>query len=110
MNCLKCDVNMASEGYIQDSIQLCHACYEIEFTTERGRVMLSKREILEIIDSTASFNAYIEEMDALDGPTLELVTQVGGVDGEEWTDEECLEIIKDILDLYNAYRNTHKEG
>ena len=70
--------------------------------------MLSKREILEIIDSTASFNAYIEEMDALDGPTLELVTQVGGVDGEEWTDEECLEIIKDILDLYNAYRNTHK--
>jgi hypothetical protein len=101
---------MASEGYIQDSIQLCHACYEIEFTTERGRVMLSKREILEIIDSTASFNAYIEEMDALDGPTLELVTQVGGVDGEEWTDEECLEIIKDILDLYNAYRNTHKEG
>lgn len=70
--------------------------------------MLSKREILEIIDSTDSFNAYIEEMDALDGPTLELVTQVGGVDGEEWTDEECLEIIKDILDLYNAYRNTHK--
>ena len=72
--------------------------------------MLTKKEILEIIDSTASFNTYIEEMDALDGPTLELVTQVGGVDGEEWTDEECLEIIKDILDLYNAYRNTHKEG
>jgi hypothetical protein len=70
--------------------------------------MLSKKDILEIIDSTASFNAYIEEMDALYGPTLELVTEVAGVDGEEWTDEECLDIIKDILDLYNAYRNTHK--
>ena len=31
MKCLGCNVNMASEGYIQDSIQLCHACYEIEF-------------------------------------------------------------------------------
>jgi len=35
MNCLKCDVDMASEGYIQDAIQLCHACYEIEFTSEK---------------------------------------------------------------------------
>jgi hypothetical protein len=72
--------------------------------------MLSKKEILEIIDSTASFNAYIKEMDALYGPTLEIVTQVGNVDGEEWTDEECLEIIKDILDLYNAYRSTYEKG
>jgi hypothetical protein len=69
--------------------------------------MLSKREILEIIDSTASFNAYIEGMDSINGQTLDLVTQVAGVDGQEWTDEECLEIIKDILDLSNAYRNTH---
>ena len=72
--------------------------------------MLSKKDILEIIDSTASFNAYIEEMDALYGPTLELVTEVAGVDGEEWTDEECLDIIKDILDLYNAYRSTYEKG
>jgi hypothetical protein len=72
--------------------------------------MLSKREILEIIDTTDNFNAYIEGMDTLNGQSLDLVTQVAGVDGEEWTDEECLEIIKDILDLYNAYRNTHKEG
>lgn len=69
--------------------------------------MLSKREILEIIESTASFNAYIEEMDALDGPTLDLVTQVAGVDGQEWNDEECLEIIKEIIDHTNNYRNTH---
>jgi hypothetical protein len=71
--------------------------------------MLSKREILEIIYNTASFNAYIEGSDTLNGQTLGLVMDVAGVDGEEWSDEECLEIIKDILDLSNAYRNTHEE-
>jgi hypothetical protein len=70
--------------------------------------MLSKREILEIIDSTANFRAYIEDIDSLDGQSLDLVTQVIGVDGQEWTDEECLEIIKEIIDLSSAYRNTHK--
>ena len=75
---------------------------------ERGRVMLSKREILEIIDSTANFNAYIEGLDTLNGQSLDLVTQVAGVDGQEWTDEECLEIVKEIIDMTNAYRNTHE--
>jgi hypothetical protein len=70
--------------------------------------MLSKREILEIIESTASFNAYIEGMDSLNGQSLGLVMEVAGVDGQEWTDEECLEIVKEIIDMTNAYRNTHK--
>jgi len=69
--------------------------------------MLSKREILEIIESTASFNAYIEGMDSLNGQSLGLVMEVAGVDGQEWTDEECLEIIKEIVDHTNAYRSTH---
>ena len=69
--------------------------------------MLSKREILEIVESTASFNAYIEGMDTLNGQSLGLVMEVAGVDGQEWTDEECLEIIKEIVDHTNNYRNTH---
>jgi hypothetical protein len=68
---------------------------------------MNKREILEIIDSTASFTAYIEGMDTLNGQSLDLVMQVAGVDGEEWTDEECLEIIKEIIDHTNHYRSTH---
>lgn len=68
---------------------------------------MNKREILEIIDSTASFNAYIEGMDTLNGQSLGLVMEVAGVDGQEWTDEECLEIIKEIVDHANNYRNTH---
>jgi hypothetical protein len=70
--------------------------------------IMQAREILEIIDSTANFNAYIEGLDTLNGQSLDLVTQVAGVDGEEWTDEECLEIVKEIIDMTNAYRNTHK--
>ena len=69
--------------------------------------MLSKREILEIIDTTANFNAYIEGLDTLNGQSLDLVMQVAGVDGQEWSDEECLEIIKEIVDHANNYRNTH---
>ena len=68
---------------------------------------MNKREILEIIDSTASFTAYIEGLDTLNGQSLDLVMQVAGVDGEEWTDEECLEIIKEIIDHTNHYRSTH---
>ncbi len=68
---------------------------------------MSKQEILSIIDSTQSFNAYIEGLDTINGQSLSLVIDVAGVDGEEWTDEECLETIKEIVDLTNAYKNTH---
>lgn len=68
---------------------------------------MNKQEILEVIDSTNNFNAFIEGMDTLNGQALGLVIDVAGVDGEDWTDEECLETIKEIVDLTNAYRNTH---
>jgi len=68
---------------------------------------MNKQEILSIIDTTQSFNAFIEGMDTINGQSLGLVIDVAGVDGEEWTDEECLETIKEIVDLTNAYKNTH---
>jgi hypothetical protein len=68
---------------------------------------MNKQEILSIIDSTQSFNAFIEGMDTINGQSLGLVIDVAGVDGEEWTDEECLDTIKEIVDLTNAYKNTH---
>jgi hypothetical protein len=60
-----------------------------------------------VIDSTDNFNAFIEGMDTLNGQALSLVIDVAGVEGEDWTDEECLETIKEIVDMTNAYRNTH---
>jgi hypothetical protein len=71
---------------------------------------MNKQEILTIIDSTQSFNAFIEGMDTINGQSLGLVIDVAGVDGEEWTDEECLDTIKEIVDLTNAYKNTHDWG
>jgi hypothetical protein len=71
----------------------------------RERVM-NKQEILSVIYSTQSFNAFIEGMDTINGQSLGLVIDVAGVDGEEWTDEECLDTIKEIVDLTNAYKNT----
>jgi hypothetical protein len=68
---------------------------------------MNKQEILSIIDSTKNFNAFIEGMDTINGQSLGLVIDVAGVDGEEWTDEECLDTIKEIVDLTNAYKNTH---
>jgi hypothetical protein len=69
---------------------------------------MNKQEILEVIDSTVSFNGFIEGLDTLSGQALRLVIDVAGVDGEEWTDEECLETIKEIVDMTNAYSNTHQ--
>jgi hypothetical protein len=71
---------------------------------------MNKQEILAVIDSTDAFNSFIEGMDSLSGQALGLVIDVAGVDGEEWTDEECLETIKEIVDMTNAYRNTHDWG
>jgi hypothetical protein len=70
---------------------------------------MNKQEILKVIDSTANFNAFIDGIDTLNGQALGLVLDVAGVDGEDWTDEECLETIKDIVDLTIAYRNTHDQ-
>jgi hypothetical protein len=68
---------------------------------------MNKEEIEKIIESTANFNAYIEDIGSLNGQALDLVLAIAGVDGEEWTDEECLEAIKEVTDLATAYRNTH---
>ena len=68
---------------------------------------MNKQEILTTIDSTNNFNTFIEGIDTLNGQSLGLILNVAGVDGEDWTDEECLETIKKIVDLTIAYRNTH---
>jgi hypothetical protein len=68
---------------------------------------MNKQEILATIDSTNNFNTFIEGMDTLNGQSLGLILDVARVDGEDWTDEECLETIKEIIDLTIAYRNTH---
>ena len=68
---------------------------------------MNKQEILTTIDSTNNFNTFIEGIDTLNGQSLGLILDVAGAEGENWSDEECLETIKEIVDLTIAYRNTH---
>jgi hypothetical protein len=67
---------------------------------------MNKQEILRVIDSPSNFNTFIESADTLNGQALGLIIDVAGVDGDDWADQECLEIIKEIIDLTIAYRNT----
>jgi len=69
---------------------------------------MNREEIEKIINSTDSFNTWIEDIASLDGQALDLVIEIADVDGEEWTDEECLEAIKEVTDLATAYRNNYK--
>jgi hypothetical protein len=69
---------------------------------------MNREEIEKIINSTDSFSAWIEDIASLDGQALDLVIEIADVDGEEWTDEECLEAIKEVTDLATAYRNNYK--
>jgi hypothetical protein len=69
---------------------------------------MNREEIEKIINSTDSFSAWIEDIASLDGQALDLVIEIADVDGEEWTDEECLEAIKEVTDLAIAYRNNYK--
>ena len=68
---------------------------------------MNKQEILTTIASINNFNTFIEGIDTLNGQSLGLILDVAGAEGENWSDEECLETIKEIVDLTIAYRNTH---
>ena len=41
---------------------------------------MNKKEILEVIDSTSNFNAFIDGIDTLNGQALGLVLDTAGVD------------------------------
>jgi hypothetical protein len=47
-------------------------------------------------------------MDTLEQNKVGLVMDVAGIDGEDLTDYECLEIIKSILDLADSYRSRER--
>ena len=90
-------------GYCQN----CQSAYYLGSISKRASEH-TKQEILDITDSDKSFSHFIEGIDTLEGQTLGLVLDVAGVDGEDLTDYECLEIIKSILDLADSYRSRER--
>jgi len=66
---------------------------------ERGRKM-NRQEIEKILKSQDNFAAYLE-IGGEAGMTLGLVYDIFKLDGEEATDEECLELIEKTILYFN---------
>lgn len=61
---------------------------------------MNKQEIEKILESQDSFTAYLE-IGGEAGMTLGLVYDIFKLDGDEATDEECLELIEKTILYFN---------
>ena len=64
---------------------------------------MNRQEIEKILESQDSFTAYLEE-GGESGLTLGLVNDIFKLDGQEATDQECLELIEKTI-IYYKYLN-----
>ena len=64
------------------------------------KIPVNRKEIEKILESQDSFNAYLE-VGGEAGLTLGLVNDIFNLDGEEATDEECLELIEKTILYFN---------
>ena len=64
------------------------------------KIPVNRGEIEKILESQDSFNAYLEEGGEA-GIALGLVNFIVWLDGEEATDEECLELIEKTILYFN---------
>ena len=69
-------------------------------------IPVNREEIEQILESQESFTAYLEEGGEA-GLTLGLVNDIFGLDGDDATDRECLEMIEKTI-LY--FRKIEREG
>ena len=72
----------------------------IAYTHKREREKMNRQEVEKILESQDSFTAYLEEGGEA-GMTLGLVNDIFHLDGEEATDEECLELIEKTILYFN---------
>ena len=66
------------------------------------KIPVNREEIEKILESQESFNAYLE-VGGEAGMALGLVNFISWLDGDEATDEECLELIEKTI-LYFKHR------
>ena len=66
------------------------------------KIPVNREEIEKILESQASFNAYLEEGGEA-GMALGLVNFIFWLEGDEATDEECLELIDKTI-VYFKHR------
>jgi hypothetical protein len=75
----------------------------------KERPQMYADQIEKIIDSDSNFSSYIYENGSnLDGATLELISAAYDLDGDEMSDEDLLETIKEIVLMRSNYLARNK--
>jgi hypothetical protein len=64
---------------------------------------LLNNEVVQLSDSFAAFNDYVEGIDTIDGQTYDLITQALSLESTTYTDGECIRIIESIIKNYHQW-------
>lgn len=60
-------------------------------------------ETVELSDSFAKFNEYIEGIDTIDGQVFDLITKALSLESQVFTDGDCIGIISNIIENYHTW-------
>jgi hypothetical protein len=64
---------------------------------------LLNNEVVQLSDSFAAFNDYVEGIDTIDGQTYDLITQALRLESTAYTDGDCIQIIENIIENYHQW-------
>lgn len=69
-------------------------------------------ELVELSDSFAAYNEYIEGDDTINGQTLDLISKVSGLESSAFSDSDCIQIAENIIKNYHLWHkmDAEKEG
>lgn len=66
-------------------------------------------ELVELSNSFAAYNEYIDGDDTINGQTLDLLSQVNGLESSSWCDADCIAIAENIIKNYHLWHKIDAE-
>jgi hypothetical protein len=60
-------------------------------------------ELVELSDSFGAYSQYIEGEDTINGQTLDLISQVSGLESSSFSDADCIQIAENIIKNYHLW-------
>jgi len=70
---------------------------------------MNDQELVELADSYAAYSDYIEGDDTINGQTLDLVTQLLGVESQAYSDADVLGLVEEVLQNYHQWHKIDAE-
>jgi len=64
---------------------------------------LLNNEVVQLSDSFAAFNDYVEGIDTIDGQTYDLIKQALDLESITYTDGDCIQIIENIIKNFHQW-------